>query len=93
MWNANDSPNVPAGVISGTYKWPLDNAADPSHGGINKDSEGSSRRRLQNSAGTLNFALARDLSTRHTQLAWAGMVGRFPANIRELLDKCCKEKK
>jgi len=91
IWNPDNTPNVPAGVITGNYKWP-DHGPSPSHAETNKDDPDTDRGMLRNSDLTTNFDLARDLATRHTKLAWETVRDRLPQNCKDLLNKCCGKK-
>jgi hypothetical protein len=83
--------NVPAGVITGTYRWPLDNAASPSHGEMNKDSAGSTRGGQQNDAGVTYFALASDVAARASKQLWQETDAQLQQACKDKIKDCCAQ--
>jgi RHS repeat-associated protein len=95
IWDMGLAPgstaNIPNGIITGTYNWPLDNAASPSHRELNKDSVDSQRGAQQNKAGTTYFALAQDVATRATRALWNQVFNGLSDACKEKIRKCCEQ--
>jgi RHS repeat-associated protein len=91
FWNPDGSVNVPTGVITGTYKWPRDNAPYPSHALLNKDDPDTSEGKKKNNNGLTWFSLAEDTATRHTTAAWSDITSKLTAEQKKKLAECCKK--
>ena len=90
MYNQpGNTPNIPAGVTTGNYRWPLDNAPPPNHRQMNHDSVNSPASEVKNAAGTTMFKLAMDLATRATAAAWNQLISSVQGtSFAKQLDKC-----
>jgi RHS repeat-associated protein len=91
LWDEDGNPLVPPRLFSGYYLWPRDrHPTQHRHRDTCKDSCHDIRGKMKNRAGTTNFALARDLSIRHTRAFFAMLYNDYmdPA-CRYRFRRCC----
>ena len=91
FWQGDgNTPNVPPGVITGTYRYPRDNAPSPSHLQLNKDAPDSLRGGQRNPQGVSLFNQAGSVATRHTERLGKYFYDNLTPQQRTKLMECFK---
>jgi RHS repeat-associated protein len=93
MWKNDGTPNVPQGVISGSYSYPFDDdEGERTHKHLNKDNEKSERGKLHNAYRHSYYTLAEDVATRATEELWNEIWNGLSSGQKEGIMKCCAGK-